>query len=464
MRLRTRLFLALGYTMAVVIIALTIPFALTVERRAEAELKSDEIAQAQEIANKLGAPSGPSKELTVFLARTSDIVRSRIIVVDQAGRLVGDSEDEATVGTMYATPGRPEIGQALDPDNPRAVSILRRSDDINAQVLATAVPLFDDKGDLRGALRITEPTDTFHDEVRRTVFGLVAIGVGGLLAGLVVAFVLAGSLSRPLARLAGAAHRLGEGDLSARAGAVGGGKEMAELAETFDTMAARLQASAQAEREFAANASHQLRTPLAGMRLRLEAAAADAPEEVCVHIEAAEREVARLTDIVQQLLESARDRESAGDGAQVTVDVDEAVRRAMARWQDAARERGSSLLSEGAAGIAHGDATDVDQMLDNMIDNALAYAPGEVRLLAEASNGAVTFAVADRGPGIAEDDVDRVTERFYRGKGTAPGGSGLGLAIVRELAERWGGSVSVASGPAGTRVEVRLTGATVAPS
>lgn len=464
MRLRTRLFLALGYTMAVVIIALTIPFALTVERRAEAELKSDEIAQAQEIANRLGAPTAPSAAITKYLADTGKVVGSRIIVVDAKGRLVADSEDEATVGTLYATPGRPEIQQALDPDNPRAVSILRRSDDINAQVLATAVPLFDDEGNLQGALRISEPTDAFHDEVRRTILGLVAIGVGGLLAGIVVAFVLAGSLSRPLGRLAGAAHRLGEGDLSARAGAVGGGKEMTELAETFDTMAARLQASAQAEREFAANASHQLRTPLAGMRLRLEAAAADAPEEVRVHIEAAEREVVRLTDIVRQLLESARDRESAGDGKQATVDVDDAVRRAMARWQDAARERGSSLSTDGAAGLAHGDSTDIDQILDNLIDNALAYAPGEIRVVVGTASGGASLAVVDRGPGIAQDDIARVTERFYRGKGAAPGGSGLGLAIVREMAERWGGSVVVTSGSDGTRVEVKLKGASVTSS
>lgn len=442
--------------MAVVIIALTIPFALTVERRAEAELKSEEIAQAQQIANRLGAPAGPSLALTDYVARASDIVRSRVIVVDRGGRLLADSEDQATAGSDYATPGRPEIQRALDPLTPQAVSILRRSDDIDGQVLATAVPLFDDKGALRGAVRITESTDRFHAEVRRTVLSLVAIGAGGLVAGLVVAFVLAGSLSRPMGRLAAAARTIGGGDLSARAGAVGGGREMAELAETFDDMAGRLQASVRAEREFAANASHQLRTPLAGMRLRLEAAAADAPEEARVHIEAAEREVTRLTDIVQQLLASARDREAGGTVGDATVDVDAAVGRALGRWDAAARARGSSLAREGRAGTARGDAADLDQMLDNMIDNALAYAPGEVKLLTGGENGLVTVAVVDRGPGMAPDEVDRVTERFYRGRGATPGGSGLGLAIVRELAERWGGTVVVASGPGGTRVEVRL--------
>jgi signal transduction histidine kinase len=301
-------------------------------------------------------------------------------------------------------------------------------------------------------VRITESTDDFHAHARRTILGLVAIGAGGLVAGLLVAFVLAGSLSRPLGRLAAAAHRLGAGDLSARAGAVGGGREMAELAETFDGMAARLEASARQQREFAANASHQLRTPLAGMKLRLEAAAADAPEAARAHIEAAEREVNRLTGIVQQLLVSAREREDSA----ATVDVDEAVRRAIARWEAAASSRGSSLAVEGAAGVARGEPADVDQMLDNMIDNALSYAPGPVRIVAGAADGLVTLAVVDSGPGIAPEDLGRVTERFYRGRGVAPGGSGLGLAIVRELAERWGGGVAVESGGGVTRVEVRL--------
>lgn len=453
MSLRTRLFLALGYTMAVVIIALTIPFALTVERNAEAELKSAEIAQAQEIANRLGAPAAPSAAITKYVVETGTIVQSRVIVVDESGRLIADSEDRAPLGSDYATPGRPEIQRALDPDNPQAVSLLRRSDDIDAQVLATAVPLFDDAGVLQGAVRISEPTDRFHEDRRRTVLGLVAIGAGALLAGLVVAYVLAGSLARPLARLAGAAHRLGEGDLSERAGTVGGGREITELAETFDDMAARLQASAQAEREFAANASHQLRTPLAGMRLRLEAAAVDAPDDVRVHIEAAEREVVRLTDTVQQLLDSARARETPAGS---TVDVDDAVARAVQRWSDDARERGSSIGCQGRAGRARGQAIDVDQILDNLIDNALSYAPGEITVECGRDDAAVTVAVVDRGPGIAPEDVDRVTERFYRGHGVAPGGSGLGLAIVRELAERGGGSVEVTSGPEGTRVELHL--------
>jgi signal transduction histidine kinase len=457
MRLRTRLFLALGYTMAVVIVALTIPFALTVERRAEAELKSDEIAQAQQIANFLGAPSGPSAALDDYLGKTSDTVQSRIIVVDAQGRLIADSDFEATVGDNYATEGRPEIQQALDPDQPRAVSLLRRSDDINAQVLATAVPLFDDRGTLRGAVRITEPTDSFHDEVRRTVLGLVAIGAGGLVAGLLVAFVLAGSLSRPMGRLAAAAGRLGDGDLSARAGAVGGGREMADLAETFDDMASRLQAGAQAEREFAANASHQLRTPLAGMRLRLEAASLDATDDVRVHIEAAEREVARLTDTVQQLLDSARSREAAGaTGVRGTVDVNDAVARAVERWSEVAAQRDSSLRAEGRGAAAYGDAGDIDHMLDNMIDNALKYAPGPVVVEVIATGDRVKLAVVDQGPGMAAGDADRVTERFYRGQGVAPGGSGLGLAIVKELVERHAGTVTVESGAEGTRVEVTL--------
>jgi two-component system OmpR family sensor kinase len=115
------------------------------------------------------------------------------------------------------------------------------------------------------------------------------------------------------------------------------------------------------------------------------------------------------------------------------------------------------LITDGGTASALGDHTDIDQILDNLIDNAISYAPGEIVIQTGRTDGQVFLAVEDRGPGIAPEDVDRVTDRFFRGKGTPAGGSGLGLAIVRELAEKWGGMVSVTQPEAGgTRVEVRL--------
>jgi signal transduction histidine kinase len=101
------------------------------------------------------------------------------------------------------------------------------------------------------------------------------------------------------------------------------------------------------------------------------------------------------------------------------------------------------------------EAADVDQILDNLIDNAITYAPGPISVRTTLSKGEGSLAVTDRGEGIAPQDLELVTERFYRGAGTLPGGSGLGLAIARQLAERWGGRLTVSS-PAGggTSVEV----------
>jgi two-component system sensor histidine kinase QseC len=117
----------------------------------------------------------------------------------------------------------------------------------------------------------------------------------------------------------------------------------------------------------------------------------------------------------------------------------------------------STLSERAGGGIAHADPADLDQILDNLLDNAISYAPGEVTIESGVSNGQVFLAVQDRGPGIAPDDLDRVTERFFRGRGVAAGGSGLGLAIAKQLAEKWGGSLEVRNrDEGGTRIEVVL--------
>ncbi len=374
-----------------------------------------------------------------------------MIVVDDKGILVADSDGPASLGAFYATPGRPEIRHALAGT---PFSEIRDSVDLGHDIMATAVPIQDERR-LVGAVRVTRSVQQVNDNVRNVTLGLAAIGVAALLAGMLLAFGLAGSLSRPLTRLAAAAKRLGEGDLSTRAGDVGGASEVEELGQSFDEMADRLERSAQAQREFVANASHQLRTPLTAMKLRLEGAIAEAPdEELRGRLEAADREVDRLSGIVDRLLVMAREIE---EGTSAHVDLREATDRAAARWNERAGHRDSTVIARGEGGSARVDPTDLDQILDNLLDNATAYAPGEVTIESGGSNGRAFVAVQDRGPGIAPEDLARVTERFYRGRGVPSGGSGLGLAIARQLVEKWGGTLNVASTRGeGTRVEVRL--------
>lgn len=434
------------------IIALGVPLTVNLQRRAEAELESTAFVTAQGIAAAIDPDRIDDRPELNDLVRDA-AVRSaaRVLVVDANGEVLSDS-DGIAVGQQYREPGRPEIIQAL-----RGIptSEIRRSEDLGRDIMATAVPVVDDEGRIVGAVRITQDVQQVSDNVRRTTLGLLAIGAAGLVAGLVLAFGLAGSLSRPLTRLAAAARRLGSGDLSARAEQVGGASEIEELAHSFDEMADRLERTVRAQREFVANASHQLRTPLTGMKLRLESAIAEAEDaDVRRQLQAADREVDRLSEIVARLLETSGAIE---EGRPTRVDLGDAVARALARWDERAKRVDTTLNTRGEGGIAQGNPSDLDQILDNLIDNAISYSPGEVTIEAGRRDGSAFVAVQDRGPGIEQNEIARLTERFYRGRGAPSGGSGLGLAIARDLAEKWGGSLAVTSEMGkGTRVEVSL--------
>jgi signal transduction histidine kinase len=295
--------------------------------------------------------------------------------------------------------------------------------------------------------------ETVQANVGRATAAIVAVALGGLLAGLLLALAIARSLARPLSRLATTARRLGDGDLSARAGRLEGGSEVHELAGSFDEMAARLERTVRAQREFVANASHQLRTPLTGIKLRLEAGIAESDdEEVRTQLRAADTEVDRLAQIIERLLTMATQIE---EGTVPRADLGDAVGRAAQRWD----ERASASLStshEGAGLEVAADPDDVDQVLDVLLDNALIHGRGPIDVTATAADGRAVLTVADRGPGIPADELARVADRFFRGRGATPGGSGLGLAIARELAERWGGGLDVRSAGDGTRVDVWL--------
>ncbi len=457
-RVRTRLVLAFGYILVVVIVALEVPLALNLQKRVLAEQLSGEQTLAQTTAAgalALFRPRPHRRQLQQWVVAQTEHNQVRVIAVDRQGVLVADSSGTGPIGRPYARSGRPEIAEALRTGRPAARRAFSQT--LGEEIQAVAVPVLAN-GEVVGAIRVSQGTDRVQASVRRTVLGLVAIGIGGLAAGLLIAFALAGSLSRPLRRLAAVTRRLGEGDLSARTGGVRGPREVEEVAHSFDDMAERLEATVRAQREFTANASHQLRTPLTGLKLRLESAMAEAPEEagdLRRQLAAADEEADRLAGIVDRLLVLARRVEEGVPPREV--DLAEAARRAAVRFREKAALAGSTVDVAAADGRALAEPADVDQILDALVDNALVHAPGPVRIESGQSNGRAFLAVEDRGPGIPPEEAPRVTERFYRGRDATPGGTGLGLAIVRELAERSGGELTIAPGRrGGTRVEVRL--------
>jgi signal transduction histidine kinase len=432
--------------------------AINLQRRVLSEVQSSAEAGALLVAANIGGArtAHPTILQRYVTQHFPDQENGRVIVIDPDGVLIADSTGSQNLGQNYATPRRPELMRVLQ--TPEATSEIRHSDTLGQDLLVAAAPIIDETT-LYGAVRVSQLMGDVQERGRRVIAGLVIIGLGALFAGLIVAFVLAGSFSRPLRKLAAVAKRLGGGDLTARAETIEGASEIVQLARSFDDMADRVEATVKAQREFVSNASHQLRTPLTGMKLRIEAAMAGGPsEDVRRQLEAADTEVDRLAEIVNRLLVMARRIEEGGPSE---IDLDEAVHRALERWRERASQQGATLTATGEGGRALGESADLDQILDNLIDNAVAYAPGPVVIETGRADGRAFLAVKDVGPGIAADERHRVTDRFFRGRTAPKGGTGLGLAIVRDLAEKWGGTVIV--GPAdggGTRIEVRLNAVT----
>lgn len=453
MSLRTRLLAAFAYVLVLVIVALEVPLALNLSRRVDAEIKSEARGQAQLLASIASGRLGDSDDLTRLVNRAARDVGGRVIVVGPNGRLLVDSAGEGLRATSYAS--RPEVAAAL---GGRADQGERHSDSLNEDLLFTAVPVVRD-GRTVGAVRVTQSVAEVNREVRGDVLALIGIGVVALLLGLGVAWLLAGSLARPLRGLAGTARRVGHGDLDARA-RVEGSAEQQEVSRAFNDMAARLALALRAQQEFVANASHQLRTPLTGLRLRLEAASLKADDpDLERDLLAAEAETERLARLLTELLTLARERERPPAQA---LDVGEVVEAAFERWEARAEQSGHTLDVDGAdAAVVGASNDDLAAILDNLVENALNYSPAgtTVSLRWGVDDEGAWLSVLDRGPGLGAGEQERLFERFYRGEASRGGakGTGLGLPVVEALAHRWGGMVELVNREGGgARAEVRL--------
>jgi two-component system, OmpR family, sensor kinase len=454
MSLRLQLLLAFSYVLLLIIVALEVPLALNLARRIDAEVKNDAATQAFRVAANASGRIGDRKELAALVRRSARDLGGRVLVVDRRGRLVADSGGQP-LGRTYRSPSRPEIGQALAAGRAQGE---RHSDTLGEDLLYTAVPVTNN-GHVVGAVRVTQSLSAVHAKVRRGVLALVAIGGFALVVGLALAWFLASSLSRPLRNLAATARRVEGGDLSARAEAAGA-KEQREVSAAFNDMAERLEAVLAAQREFVANASHQLRTPLTGLRLRLESARGKAAADASHELGAAEQEVERMASLLTSLLTLARDGDKPASGHAVS--LARAAERAHERWAPTAAQDGRELelVGSGEATIAASEE-DLAILLDNLIENALRYSPSRVGVDWGRDGGGAWLAVLDEGPGLAPGEEARLFERFARGRaGGGSSGTGLGLAIVRTLARRWRGTVSLANRlEGGMRAEVRFPAA-----
>jgi len=461
MSLKARLVLAAAYVLTVVIVGLAVPLAVFIQRyyikQFEASVLTNATLLAARINDDLPAASAdpgvssPARsaiaQISELSARETGLNGIRFVITDRDGRVIADTEHQATVGENYATPQRPEFATVFDKPGGDVYLQTRHSKELGEDLIVAGVPVVHFRAAI-GAVRATQPVGEVRRQVVQAWFLLGLIGTIVLAVGLGLAYVLASTVTRPLRDLETVAEDLEAGDLQARA-RPHGPKEMMALAESFNSMATALASNIIAQQDFVANASHQLRTPLTGMRLRLEAIEGEggfAGEQAAK----AEAELDRLASLVQDLLRIAR-ATTLEEATGRTVEASARATDAVSRWSGPAVDAGKTLVLEGAGrGAVWADPADLDHVLDNLIENAIRYAPPGARIGVSSGsrNGRVFLRVHDDGPGIPPEERDRVFERFYRGssgKQSGPG-TGLGLAIVFELVRRWDGDVRIEDG------------------
>ena len=319
----------------------------------------------------------------------------------------------------------------------------RQTHSEQAQNRLTVTTPIGDAEDPVGVAVLVRSLDPLNDRIAAVWGWLALIGVGGLLAGTLVSVRLARWVGSPLHAVDRAAQQLGEGTLEVRAPAGSGPQEVRRLAATFNTMAARTEALVHGHRTVIADVSHQLRTPLTALRLRLDLLAGDVDGEAAVELAGAQEEIARLSRLVDGLLAVAR-----AEGAvprPVLVRVDEVVAERVAAWEPLAAERQVTLTARCRQGLnAYLGPGDLEQVLDNLLANALDAVPhgGRVRIEGTAApgssgRGTVHLRVIDDGPGMSAAARESAFRRFGNPEA---GGTGLGLAIVHRLVTANGGT------------------------
>jgi signal transduction histidine kinase len=293
------------------------------------------------------------------------------------------------------------------------------------------------------------PASEIDRRVRRSWLLIALLGTGGIAVATALAAIQARRLSRPLERVAATSARLGDGDFSARAPR-SGVPEIDAIGQALDTSAGRIAELVAREREFSSNISHQLRTPLTALRLRLEESArAQDADELRGELDAALREADRLEAMIADLLAHAR---SATGQDTIAVALSSAAREHAAAWTALFARAGRRVVvdDDGPVGALASRGT-VGQVLDVLLDNALRHGAGTVTVTVRPDDRFATLTVGDEGPGIAADDAERI---FQRGA-TSAGSTGIGLHLARTLARADRGSLRLTE-PAPPCFELRL--------
>ncbi|WP_328926029.1 ATP-binding protein [Streptomyces sp. NBC_00190] len=327
--------------------------------------------------------------------------------------------DQLDIGhhARITVPGQPpvEVGDRIDDDVIRGTS----------------------RGEQGEIVTVEESRATVTKEVGRTLAVVGAVALLAVVAAVLLAVRQANRLASPLTDLAETAERLGSGDPRPRHKRYGV-PELDRVADVLDSSAERIGRMLTAERRLAADASHQLRTPLTALSMRLEEiTVTDDLETVREEASIALTQVERLTDVVERLLTNSRDPRT---GSAVPFDLDEVVKQQVEEWRPAYRSAGRAIVRSGKQGVrAVGTPGAVSQVVATLVENALMHGGGTVALRTRVVGNQAVLEVTDEGPGVPPDLGSRIFERAISGRNS----TGIGLAVARDLAEADGGRLEL---------------------
>lgn len=407
--MRRRLALTITAVATAAVVLFAIPLGVVLHRSFRDEellrLQRDAVAATRQI--DLGPPGGDVVELPPSV--------DPLTVYDLAGRRVTGS------GPAQADD---LVGEALRRGRPVTAG--------HDGELAAAIPLLHNER-VTGAVLATRDDTRVDRDTRRAWLALGALALVVIALAAIAAILFGRRLAGPLERLGHAAGRLGSGDFSVRAPR-SGVEEIDAVGRALDSAAERLEDLIGRERSFSAEASHQLRTPLAALRIELEAMELRGDRDA--GLQAALTQVERLQATIDTLLAVARD----GSAGTAVADLVALVDDALERWRGPLASSGRALRSASEVGLAQARAHPgvVREIVDVLLHNALRHGAGEVRVTIRPLDDWVAVDVRDEGPGFSGDP-----EAAFARRGGGPAGHGIGLALARALANAEGGRLSL---------------------
>ncbi|WP_280234026.1 sensor histidine kinase [Nocardia cyriacigeorgica] len=476
--MRRRLLVVLTVFAAIAVLAFAIPLSLTAATSRTQHLvlgRSGDAERFATLADGVGSTGGV-QALADEVGRYHQLYGENVLVVDARGAPIVnagvDVSDPRIMGAVAAA-RRNQRPQQVDRLTPWSDPVM-----LIARPVGTGVQV-------NGAVVIEASTSAARAAIAR-VWAVIALGaVGAMAVFILLALVLSRWVLRPLAAMSEAVADLtatlpkprpdappvatGEPSAAPITRRYGGPPEVRALAESVDAMAAAVADSADAQRQLVADTAHAMRNPLAALTIRLDSLGAAVPERAAATFRGASAEVDRLTALLDALLELAVAQAPVAFGAAAPADdrcdANQVVADRIDSWIsafDAADMRLSageatddaSALTEAAIGSAA-----LAQILDVALSNSCRYAGSGAHTVVDvlAEPGWVIVRVADDGPGVEPDEIDKLTSRFFRGSGAVAGGTGLGLSIAHALTKTRGGTLTVEPvRPHGLAVVIRL--------